>query len=314
MKNVRKLTEGAILLAAFAALILITIYIPIVGSILNLVLPLPFIMFSAKNSLKNIMAFFLAAIFISFLAGSFIGVAMMLIYGSVGVVIGYLLQKNKSRTVIMLASSLTFLAGLVISYIVTVAFFKMDIIHEFAAALNESIKNSQDMLKAMGNEEQIKLLKEKNADLVKMIKTYAPSVLIMTSIYAAFLTQLICFPIAKRFGVNVQPWGSIRNLSFPKSLLWYFLIVMGATILVHPNEGTYFYMVIANANYILQMFMVLQGIAFLLYILHQRSVAKGLQVLIAILAFVIPTIHYIIMIVGITDLGFDFRKRFDKKE
>lgn len=314
MNNVRKLTEGAILLAAFTALLLITIYTPIIGSIINLVLPLPFIIFSAKNSLKNIIAFLLAAIFISFIAGSFIGLVLMLIYGSAGVVIGYLLQKNKSRTVIMISSSLTFLVGLVISYAVSVAFFKIDIIHELTVALNESMKTSQDLFKAMGNNDQIKLLKEQNANLIKMIETYAPSVLIMASIYAAFLTQLICFPIAKRFGVNVQPWGSIRNLSFPRSLLWYFLIVMGATILVHPNESTYFYMVIANANYILQMFMVLQGLAFLLYILHQRSVAKGLRVLIVILAFVIPTIHYIIMIVGITDLGFDLRKRFEKKE
>ncbi|PGY07706.1 Uncharacterized conserved protein YybS, DUF2232 family [Bacillus sp. OV166] len=314
MKDVRKLTEGAVLLAAFAALLLITIYVPVVGSILNLVLPLPFIMFSVKNNLKLIAAFLVAAIFIAFIAGSLMGVGLMLIYGSVGTVIGYLLQKGKSRTFILIASSLTFMAGLVISYVVMVAFMKIDIIHELTVALNESVKSSEVMLKAMGREDQVELLKEQNALMLKQIVTLAPSALIFASILSSFITQWICFPIAKRFGVNVQPWGSFRNLVLPKSLLWYYLIALGMMLLFHPQEGTYLYSVLINARYILETFIMLQGLALLFFIFHQKSVAKGLAVLVVILTFMIPIVRYIIMLLGITDLGFDFRKRFEMKE
>lgn len=314
MKDVRKLTEGAVLLAAFAALLLITIYVPVVGSILNLVLPLPFIMFSVKNNLKLIVAFLVAAIFIAFIAGSLMGVGLMLIYGSVGAVIGYLLQKGKSRTFILIASSLTFMAGLVISYVVMVAFMKIDIIHELTVALNESVKSSEAMLKAMGREDQVELLKEQNALMLKQIVTLAPSALIFASILSSFITQWICFPIAKRFGVNVQPWGSFRNLVLPKSLLWYYLIALGMMLLFHPQEGTYLYSVLINARYILETFIMLQGLALLFFIFHQKSVAKGLAVLVVILTFMIPIVRYIIMLLGITDLGFDFRKRFEIKE
>ncbi|MGF6953108.1 uncharacterized protein YybS (DUF2232 family) [Neobacillus sp. B4I6] len=314
MKDVRKLTEGAVLLAAFAALLLITIYVPVVGSILNLVLPLPFIMFSVKNNLKLIAAFLVAAIFIAFIAGSLMGVGLMLIYGSVGAVIGYLLQKGKSRTFILIASSLTFMAGLVISYVVMVAFMKIDIIHELTAALNESVKSSEAMLKAMGREDQVELLKKQNALMLKQIVTLAPGALIFASILSSFITQWICFPIAKRFGVNVQPWGSFRNLVLPKSLLWYYLIALGIMLLFHPHEGTYLYSVLINARYILETFIMLQGLALLFFIFHQKSVAKGLAVLVVILTFMIPIVRYIIMLLGITDLGFDFRKRFEMKE
>jgi uncharacterized protein YybS (DUF2232 family) len=314
VKDVRKLTEGAVLLAAFAALLLITIYVPVVGSILNLVLPLPFIMFSVKNNLKLIAAFLVAAIFIAFIAGSLMGVGLMLIYGSVGAVIGYLLQKGKSRTFILIASSLTFMAGLVISYVVMVAFMKIDIIHELTAALNESVKSSEAMLKAMGREDQVELLKKQNALMLKQIVTLAPSALIFASILSSFITQWICFPIAKRFGVNVQPWGSFRNLVLPKSLLWYYLIALGIMLLFHPHEGTYLYSVLINARYILETFIMLQGLALLFFIFHQKSVAKGLAVLVVILTFMIPIVRYIIMLLGITDLGFDFRKRFEMKE
>jgi len=314
VKNVHKLTEGAILLAAFTVLLLLTIYVPILGSFLNFVLPLPFIMFSAKNNMKNIAAFFVAAVIISFIAGSFMGLAFMLMYGAVGAVIGYMLQKGKSRTSILIASTLTFIVGLILFYAGSVFLFKLDIIHEFTQALKESTKMSKDMLKAIGREDQIELLNKQNTNMIKMLETLAPSLLILVSIISVFVIQWICFPIVKRFGTAVQPWGSFRNLSLPKSLLWYYLIALGAMLLVHPHEGTYLYSVLINARYILDYFILLQGLAFVFSIFHQRSVAKGLGALVVILTFIIPIVHYIILIVGITDLGFDFRKRFEKKE
>ncbi|ETI66864.1 YybS family protein [Neobacillus vireti] len=314
MKNVRKLTEGAILLAAFTVLLLITIYIPLVGAFSNLVLPLPFMLFAAKNELKNIVAFFLAAIFLSFLAGSFLGLGLMLLYGTIGVIIGFMLQKNKSRTSILIVNSLIFMAGLVIYYVISVAFFKLNIINELTAALNDTVNNSQDLLKALGQEDQIELIKKQNADLLKMIETLVPYFLIMMSITAVFIIQWVSFPILKRFGVSVQPWGSFRNMSLPRSLLWYYLIALGVNILAHPQEGTYLYTVVTNATYILNMFLLFQGLAFIFYIFYQKSVSKGFNALVVILAFMIPIVHYIILMLGILDIGFDYRKRFKKKE
>ncbi len=314
MRNVGKLTEGAILLAAFAAILLITIYVPLIGSILNFVLPLPFMMFAAKNNVKNIAAFFIAAVIISFIAGSFLGLGFMLMYGVIGTVIGYLLQKNRSRTTILISSSLIFMAGLVIMYAVSVAFFKFDFIHELTEAYKQSAKMSEELLRSMGREDQIAQINKQNELLINTLQTLAPSLLIVISIISVFVIQWICFPIIKRFGIKVQPWGHFRNLSLPKSLLWYYLIAIVVRILGHPAEGTYLFTVITNAVYILELFMVLQGLSFLFFILHRRSVAKGLGVFVTILAFMIPIVHYIIMILGITDLGFDFRKRFEKKE
>ncbi|GHH98103.1 YybS family protein [Neobacillus kokaensis] len=314
MKNVGKLTEGAILLAAFAAILLITVYVPLIGSGLNFVLPLPFMMFAAKNTIRNILAFTIAAAILSFLASSFIGLGFMLLYGVIGSVIGYLLQKNMSRTAILISSSLVFMAGVVAMYAVNAAFFKIDIIQEFMQSYKESAKMSEELLRSMGQESQIEQLNKQNELLIKTLQILAPSLLIWGSIICVFVIQWICFPIIKRFGIKVQPWGSFRNLSLPKSLLWYYLIAMAIKLFGHPAEGTYLYIAVFNAIYLLEMFMVLQGLSFVFYIFHKRSVAKGLGVLVAILAFIIPTIHYIIMLLGIIDLGFNFRKRLEQKE
>jgi uncharacterized protein YybS (DUF2232 family) len=314
VNNARKLTEGAILLAAFAVLLLLTIYVPVVAIIINFVLPLPFIMFTAKNNMKYIGAFLVAAIFISFIAGSLMGLSLMLVYGSTGTVIGYLLQKNKSRVAILISSSLTFMVSVVIMYVVSVIFFKFNLIHELIDAFKQSASMSQGMLKSLGQEEQMKKLAQQNANMIKMIETLAPSILIMTSILSVYFIQLICFPIAKRFGLNVQQWGDFKDLSLPRSLLWYYLLALAANILFHPQEGTYLYTALMNLVYILELFMVLQGLSFLFYIFHRKSVSKGIRVIITIVAIVIPIFLYIIRILGIIDLGFDLRKRVEKKE
>ncbi|MDQ1143407.1 uncharacterized protein YybS (DUF2232 family) [Bacillus sp. SORGH_AS 510] len=314
MKNVHKLTEGAILLATMAALIAISVYVPILGSIVNIAVPIPFILFSAKNNVKFISAFFLASILISFLAGSFIGLALMLFYGSVGVGIGYLLQKNKSRSFILLTSTLILTIGIVVFYSASAAFFHMDIIHELKTSVNQSLKQSEELLRAQGQEEQIDKLHKQSADMINQLTTLAPSLVIFTAISVSFVIQWISFPIVRRFGVKAQPWGSFRNLSLPKSLLWYYLIDLGAMFLFHPHVGTYGYAVIINVKYLLEIFIMVQGLAFLFFIFHQRSVAKGLGVLVVILTLMIPVVRYIILILGITDLGFDFRKQFEKKE
>ncbi|PLS02207.1 YybS family protein [Neobacillus cucumis] len=313
MKNIRNLTEGAILLAAFIVFLLITIYIPPLSVISVFILPLPFIMFSAKNGLKHIAVFFLAALILAFIAGSIQGLSTMILFGVAGIVMGYAAQKTKSRTAVLIGGTLTFIVGLIISYVVLATFMKINFIDELNTVLDQSMKQAEPMLKAVGKEEQIKLLKEQNAALVKGIKELAPGYLIIVSLFYAFVTQWICFPIAKRFGLTVQSWGKFRNLMLPKSLLWYYLAALGGYLLFHPQEGTYLYLVLVNARFILEMFLFLQGLACLFYIFHQRSIGKGLAMFVVILSFIIPIVHYIIRILGIADLGFDFRKRFEKK-
>ena len=314
MKNVRNLTEGAILLAAFAVFLLITIYIPPLSVISVFILPLPFIMFSAKNDLKFIAVFFIAAVIISFISTSLQGLGLMALFGAAGVVMGYMTQKTQSRSAILIGGTLTFIVGLIIFYVVLVTFININFIHELNTMLSQSMKQSETILKTFGNEKQIKLIQEQNANLIKNIQQLAPGYLITVSLVYAFISQWICFPIAKRFGIKVPSWGKFRNLRLPKSLLWYYLVALGGFLLYHPQEGTYLYLVFINARFVLELFLLLQVLAFLFYIFHQRSLSKGLAVFVVILSFILPIVHYIIMILGITDLGFDFRKQFVKKE
>ena len=109
MKNVNQLTKGAMFLAIFSVLLLITLYIPLLGSIVNFFLPLPFILFAAKNNFKSSIVFLIASVLLSLILGSLLAIPLTLAYGSTGVAIGYLINRQKNRWTVLAAGSFVFL-------------------------------------------------------------------------------------------------------------------------------------------------------------------------------------------------------------
>jgi uncharacterized protein YybS (DUF2232 family) len=314
VKNVRKLTEGAILLATFAVLLLLTIYVPFLGMIVNLFLAVPFMLFAAKNDGKSNLVFIVASLLLSFIVGTIMSLPLTLAYGTTGVVIGYLIQKQKNMGVLFITGSLVFLVNLIILYVASIVLFKVDMITEMVEMMRESLNVSADLLKNFGNPQDSEKVLEQFNNGLNLIKTLIPTLFVVSSFFIVFIMQLISFPIIKRFGVKVEKWKSFKEISLPKSLLYYFLLTLLVNMLMNPEEGTFWYMAIINMTYILQFLMILQGYTFIFYYFDKKGFSKAISITIAIVSFLIPIFLYIVGILGIIDLGFDLRKGFNKKE
>ncbi|XJZ27309.1 YybS family protein [Bacillota bacterium Lsc_1132] len=314
VKNVRRLTEGAILLAAFIVLLLLTIYVPVIGIVVNLFLPAPFILFAAKNDWKSILVFVVASLLISFITGTLLAMPLTLAYGTTGAIMGYMIQKQKSRTAILISASFVFLVNIVGQYIVSVVFFHMNYIDELLKMMQDSIKMSSDIMKNFGAQQKNNQVLEQFTKALALIKTLLPSLFVMVSFLTVFIIQLLSLPILRRFGIKVENWKPFREISLPKSFIWYYLLTMLAGILLHPKAGTYGFDVLTNLTYILQLFMVFQGFTFLFFFFHQRGTSKSIPAIIAVFSFLVPILLYLVGILGIIDLGFGLRRRSEPRE
>ncbi|WP_442597218.1 YybS family protein [Neobacillus sp. D3-1R] len=313
MKNARRLTEGAVLLAVFAILMLLNLYVPVLGLVIIWFLPLPFIYFSWKHDWKGIIVFLVASLGLSMIVGSFLALPMALIFGTTGIALGYLSQKNKSRTTILLVSSIVFLINLLIQYGIAVAFFKFNFVEEATTMLKKSFDMSFKIMDTVGNNAEADKLKEQLDSFISMVDTLMPSMFVISSFIFVFLLQLINFPILKRFGLTVSHWKAFREISLPKSILWYYLITVILSLVLNPETGSYLYLALWNLAYILQIILVIQGLSFVYFISYQKGWAKAVPILITVFLFILPLVLYIIRILGIIDLGFDLRKRLVKK-
>ena len=248
MKNVRKLTEGAILLAAFAVLLLLTIYVPFLGMIVNLFLAVPFMLFAAKNDGKSIFVFIITSLLLSFIVGTIMSLPLTLAYGTTGAVIGYLIQKQKNMGVLFISGSLVFLINLIIIYVTSIVLFNVNMITEMIDMMRESLNTSADLLKNFGNAQDTEKAMEQFNNGLTLIKTLIPTLFVVSSLFIVFIIQLVSFPIIKRFGVKVEKWKSFKEISLPKSLLYYFLSTLLLSMIMNPAEGTFWYMAIINIS------------------------------------------------------------------
>lgn len=310
MKNVNQLTKGAMFLAIFSVLLLITLYIPLLGSIVNFFLPLPFILFAAKNNFKSSFVFLVASILLSLILGSLLAIPLTLAYGSTGVAIGYLISRQKSRWTVLGLGSLVFLINIIVLYIISAAVFKMNIIAEFLETYRQSYQSSFDMMEKLGSTPNEQMMTRIESSL-SMIETLIPSVFVATSFLIVLIIMFVSLPILKRFDVSMPGWKPFRDLSLPKSLLWYYLISMILSFTIDPKEGSYMYLALANLVFILQLCMIIQGISFVFYFFYKRGFSKALAVAVVVFSFIVPLLLYIIRILGIIDLGFNLRQRLE---
>lgn len=65
MNQSKKLTDGALLLAIYIVLLLITIFVPIVTIFGMFLLPIPFILYAARHGLKPSFLMFVASLLIT---------------------------------------------------------------------------------------------------------------------------------------------------------------------------------------------------------------------------------------------------------
>ncbi|WP_338471216.1 YybS family protein [Niallia sp. XMNu-256] len=313
MRNVHRLTEGAILLALFAILLGITLYVPILGTVVNFFLSLPFMIFAAKNKRKDAAVFLIASLLISLIIGTFLALPLTLAFGLTGIVIGDFIRNGKPRNTAFIAGSIVFLFNLVIVYVVTVVFLSINFIEDSIQLLRESIEQSTQIVSSLSllGEPDEAMIQQLYA-AVELLHTLTPSLFVLFSFIAVFIIQLVSYPILKRLGMKVVVGEPFRNLKLPRNILYLFILAFLASLIFQPDSGSYFHLALSNISYILQLLIIIQGFSFITYISYQKKWPKAVPILALISIMLIPIVLYIVWILGIIDLGLDLRNKLTR--
>jgi uncharacterized protein YybS (DUF2232 family) len=309
VKNARTLTEGALLLAIFTVLLLLSAYVPVIGLVV-VFLPLPFIMYSQKHGLKPSLTMLAGAIFISLLAGSFIvTLPLTLSAAPIGIVIGLMIRHEKPKMTLYLISSLVLLINIVAVYVVSILFLNINIVSDslglYRDAMNEAVRTAEEWGQPLPD----KSIENFNT-LFELIDVLIPTLFVSTAFILTFLVLAVNFPILKKFGIKTPKFPPFRNWKLPQSIVWYYLITLILMITVKPEMGTYLHRALFNLLYVLQTLLIIQGFSFVHFFGHIKQWPKGLLIFITVL--LLPLIS-IVRILGIIDLGFDLRQRLQRK-
>lgn len=301
-QQTRQLTNGAMMAAVFTVLLVITVYVPVLNVVTLFFLSLPVAWYSAKFHWKASALFAVVCLLLTFIAGGLLALPLALVYVPIGLVIGLSIHYKKSKLFMLMGSGLVLLASAILQYLGMIFLFGVNILQEMVDETKRSATEIAELMGSLGASEE-EYMEAVNL-LMTSFETLLPSILVLTIFLTVWILLLIQLPVLKRLGIEVPKFPPFRDMKLPKSILWYYLIVLLASMLTDLEPGTMPYMAFLNLSVLLQSLLFLQGISFYHFYIQQEGWPKWVAVLVTVLALPLQSFT---SIVGIIDLGFDIR-------
>ncbi|EEK81221.1 hypothetical protein bcere0010_52020 [Bacillus cereus ATCC 4342] len=308
MRNTKFITEGAALLAIYAMLLLISMYVPILGTVVTFALPLPFILLTIRYKISNAFVIFTAALFITVIVSQPMNLVKTTMFGLIGIVLGHMYKKQKKPVEILMAGTLAYLIGIMLIYVASIKFFNIDLMKQMQNMFNESMAQSAKIVTAAGmpiSKEQ----KELFAQFNDVLQTLFPSLLVMVSVCFSWITVMISGSVLRKLKHDVIPWPKFKDIQLPKSIVWYYIIFILLSTFIKVEPTSYLHMVFSNLYVIFALLLVLQGLTFIAFLAHSKGFTKGIPIISFIACMFIPMLFPLVTILGIIDLGISLRSK-----
>lgn len=297
-----KITYGAMMMAMFVILLAITVYIPLVGLLTIFITPLPIMLYRLRFDRASAVLVLSGSILLSMLIGKLLILPMALAFGAIGLVIGDTMTTGKTKLYTFMASGLTMLITLMLTYVAVVLFFEVNILEELMVALRESQEQMTAMMTRFG--EMPENFEKQLADMMAFYEAAVPSTFILGSFSFAFIIVIVNSEIAGRLGNKLPKFGSFREMKLPTPTVWVYLIIVLLPFLAKLEPGTMSELVYVNGSVILRVLFFIQGISLVLYYMNHMKLPKWVTVIAVIFAIILSPVT---ILLGILDTGMNFR-------
>ena len=298
----KALVQGSMMVAIFTILMLISAYVPIIFIVGLIFAPLPIAWYSANYKRSSSILVAVVGCTLTTLTSGITMLPFAFILALIGVVIGNAIYLKKSKLYLFMSSGIAFLLSMTIVYVAYVQFAGINIIDMSLEILRENYEQSNELAKNVTG--QVVFQPEIIEAMIKTIELTMPATVTISAFFAAFIIITLNLPVLKRLGLDVPKFAPFQNMRLPRSILWYYMIVLCINLFMRPEFGSTLDVIVLNVSYVLWMLLILQGISFLHYFISKKDMPNGVKWVATLLA--LPLSSFMILL-GIVDLGFDLR-------
>lgn len=298
----KALVQGAAMVAIFTLMMILSAYIPFALMLVFLFAPLPFSWYSAKYKRSTSIFIAIVGCILTFLTSGLIMLPFAFISAIVGIIIGDAIRRQKSKLYLFMSSGLAILLS---TAVVFLAYVRLAGINMIEIGIEEARKNYEQTTALSQNiPGQSAVTPEQIEAVTKMMEVTVPSTVTLGAFLVAFVLVTLNLSVLKRLGLNVPKFAPFQHMRLPRSILWYYMIVLCINLFVRPESGSTLDIIILNFSYILWVLLILQGISFIHYLISKKGMPNAVKWIATLLA--LPLSSFMILL-GIVDLGFDVR-------
>jgi len=314
MGKSNKITDAALLTAAYIILLLITAFIPLLGTFTFFALPIPFILYTAKYNWQPALMMFIVASLLSLIFATLFSLPMTLLMAIGGIMIGSAIYESKSAYETWARGAVGFVIGLIFVFIIIQFLFQINIYDEIDMVIAETMNMMQTMASQVGMESEINEQLSVIEEQMYTFKDLIPASMAIISILMAFVSQWLSYKVMNRIEQRKLYFPTFKSFNLPVSLIWVYFIALLGSFFITENEGGA-YLVVMNVILLSMVLLAIQGFSFVFFYADHKNYSKAIPITLVIITLIIPGIFLLLVrILGIIDLGFGLKKRIENAE
>lgn len=303
------------LLFFVSAFIFATAFIPVIGSVALILLPVILFFNGIVNGkVKTNAAFlisFLILFFLSALLQQNLPTVAIFTMGMAGLLIAQIAARNGSIEKTVIYPSIFIIAAICIYFIYGGSVLSINpwqlVERHIAAAVEENIKlYSQLPFRA----EDINFFKDNKRDITNVLTRMFPALVVITATLIVWANILLGKRILGKAGIVLPNLTALNRWKVPEFIIWIF-IVSGGLFFVQNKDITFFS---SNIFLVTCFVYLLQGLAIVSFFFQKKNVPFFFRYLFYFLIAVQQILMIPIVAIGLFDIWVDFRKFFQKDQ
>lgn len=312
----KSIVEGAFLAAITAVIFIISIYIPLLGTLVSFLCPLPIIILCLRHSLKfAIISTFISGILVSILAGPWQGIMVLLGFGILGLTLGFVIKKDLSLTDIIMVGSVASLISKGLILLIGFWFLDINPVLFDVEEIDRVITQSLNFYNSMGlSPEQLSSIKESLTQTIKIIRIAFPGMIILASIFDTIINYWVARLVLKRFGYKLPNFTSFFKWRASKSFFWSYFLGVILIFLGAKHNLPLLSKIGVNIQLFFSVVFLIYGLSLTGFILERFKIKNFLKWVIYIFVCFQPLLSQITTWAAMLDIWIDFRKLITAKE
>lgn len=306
------LTEGAILAALVAMFAVATRYLPLVGIGTALLCPLPLAVLVIRHGFRvAAIASVVATLVAAMLAGPLVGLAILVSFGPMGLVLGIGARLAWPATRTVLTGALVSFVSTILNYLGLLGGGRISL-DEMAKTMERSVEMSASFYARLGlSQSQIDAVSVQMREVARLFPYLLPAMLVSGALFAAWLNYEVGRRVLDRFGYRWPPLPPVRTWRVPALAIW--LIPLSYLLLAFGNRpGAPAGLPGAGWSLALTMqaLFSLQGLVTGWVILGNYGFGRFAQAMAVAMVFAVPLLSVAVFLLGILDSTLRVRERW----
>lgn len=316
VKKTTSLVEGGILAAIAIVFALASVYIPILGIVINMIWPVPFLLLGARHGLKmSLMCLAAAGIIISILINPLQGISSVLGLGFIGIALGYAIRHEFSPMKSMVVGVTSSFISKVVVILISIFVMGVNPITMQAEMAPAAIDQAMKVYEGFNvlSPEQLTEMRNMLDKTLGMLKYIMPAAFFLASVIDTYINFIIAGKILARMGKVVPSLAPFREWRLPIYIPAIYAVSMVLVSLYHTTPDNILYQIGANLNVITNVILLIQGISIVYFFIHHYQWPGIAKTILFILLFSSQMVSQVIVFTGLLDSLFDYRKIANKK-